>query len=105
MLDGHRTERPRRTEMSKRRFAVKRPPGQTFAGRDKMSDVRVICALGKRGQLGLNGRMPWEANRAAHTKPCATLWPKAVSLSRGENFCLFSRLRASRPVCSRNPQV
>jgi dihydromethanopterin reductase len=27
-----------------------------------MVDVRVICAIGKRGQLGLNGRMPWEGN-------------------------------------------
>ncbi|HUI21880.1 MAG TPA: dihydrofolate reductase [Methylocella sp.] len=28
-----------------------------------MSDVRVICAIGKRGQLGLNGVLPWEGNR------------------------------------------
>ena len=27
-----------------------------------MFDVRVICAIGKHGQLGLNGRMPWEGN-------------------------------------------
>ena len=27
-----------------------------------MGDVRVICAIGKHGQLGLNGRMPWEGN-------------------------------------------
>src|SRR5690349_23349142 len=25
-----------------------------------MSDVRSICAIGQRGQLGLNGRLPWE---------------------------------------------
>jgi hypothetical protein len=25
-----------------------------------MSDVRSICAIGQRGQLGLKGRMPWE---------------------------------------------
>jgi dihydromethanopterin reductase len=30
-----------------------------------MADVRVICAIGKRGQLGLNGRLPWEGNRGA----------------------------------------
>jgi dihydromethanopterin reductase len=25
-----------------------------------MVQVRVICAIGKRGQLGLNGQLPWE---------------------------------------------
>lgn len=25
-----------------------------------MADVRVICAIGLRGQLGLDGRLPWE---------------------------------------------
>ncbi len=27
-----------------------------------MADIRVICAIGKRGQLGLKGHMPWEGN-------------------------------------------
>lgn len=27
-------------------------------------NVRVICAIGLSGQLGLNGGMPWEGNRA-----------------------------------------
>lgn len=25
-----------------------------------MADVRVICAIGRSGQLGLHGRLPWE---------------------------------------------
>src|SRR5215216_7157698 len=25
-----------------------------------MPDIRAMCAIGRRGQLGLNGRMPWE---------------------------------------------
>ncbi|MEJ1161961.1 dihydrofolate reductase [Prosthecomicrobium sp. N25] len=25
-----------------------------------MSDVRAMCAIGRRGQLGLDGHMPWE---------------------------------------------
>lgn len=25
-----------------------------------MPDVRAMCAIGRRGQLGLGGRMPWE---------------------------------------------
>ncbi len=28
-----------------------------------MADVRSICAIGRRGQLGLHGRLPWEGNR------------------------------------------
>ena len=27
-----------------------------------MIDVRCICAIGQRGQLGLNGHLPWEGN-------------------------------------------
>ena len=27
-----------------------------------MADVRAMCAIGKSGQLGLNGRLPWEGN-------------------------------------------
>ncbi|VTZ48051.1 Dihydromethanopterin reductase [Methylocella tundrae] len=27
-----------------------------------MGEVRVICAIGQRGQLGLNGALPWEGN-------------------------------------------
>ena len=28
-----------------------------------MADVRSMCAVGQRGQLGLNGRLPWEGNK------------------------------------------
>ena len=28
-----------------------------------MTDVRAICAIGQRGQLGLDGVMPWEGDR------------------------------------------
>ena len=28
-----------------------------------MADVRAMCAIGRRGQLGLGGRMPWEGER------------------------------------------
>lgn len=27
-----------------------------------MADVRSMCAIGQRGQLGLGGRLPWEGN-------------------------------------------
>ena len=28
-----------------------------------MADVRAIVAIGQRGQLGLDGRLPWEGNK------------------------------------------
>jgi dihydromethanopterin reductase len=28
-----------------------------------MPDIRTMCAIGRRGQLGLGGRMPWEGER------------------------------------------
>jgi len=28
-----------------------------------MADIRAMCAIGLRGQLGLNGRLPWEGNK------------------------------------------
>jgi dihydromethanopterin reductase len=28
-----------------------------------MADVRAMCAIGLRGQLGLGGRLPWEGNK------------------------------------------
>jgi dihydromethanopterin reductase len=27
------------------------------------ADIRVICAIGRRGQLGLKGVLPWEGNK------------------------------------------
>jgi hypothetical protein len=30
-----------------------------------MFDVRVICVMGKHGQLGLKGCVPWEENSGA----------------------------------------
>jgi dihydromethanopterin reductase len=28
-----------------------------------MADVRAMCAIGRRGQLGLHGRLPWEGEQ------------------------------------------
>src|SRR6185295_821036 len=30
---------------------------------ENMADVRSMCAIGMRGQLGLNGRLPWEGKK------------------------------------------
>jgi dihydromethanopterin reductase len=32
-------------------------------GTTAMTQVRAMCAIGLRGQLGLNGRLPWEGNK------------------------------------------
>jgi dihydromethanopterin reductase len=31
---------------------------------ETMADVRAMCAIGQRGQLGLHGRLPWEGETA-----------------------------------------
>jgi dihydromethanopterin reductase len=28
-----------------------------------VAEIRAMCAIGQRGQLGLNGRLPWEGNK------------------------------------------
>jgi dihydromethanopterin reductase len=33
-----------------------------------MPDVRSMCAIGMRGQLGLNGLLPWEGNKGPEYK-------------------------------------
>jgi dihydromethanopterin reductase len=30
-----------------------------------LADVRAMCAIGMRGQLGLGGKMPWEGNKGS----------------------------------------
>jgi dihydromethanopterin reductase len=36
--------------------------GSIAPGATLMADVRAMLAIGQRGQLGLNGRLPWEGN-------------------------------------------
>ena len=31
-----------------------------------IDDIRLIAAVGRRGQLGLNGTIPWNESRQAH---------------------------------------
>src|SRR4030095_2831893 len=49
---------------------AKRPPAvkvarlRSWIGKEKsLADIRAMCAIGQRGQLGLNGRLPWEGNK------------------------------------------
>jgi dihydromethanopterin reductase len=40
-----------------------------------MADVRAMCAIGRRGQLGLGGRMPWEGSkRSEFVADVARFW-------------------------------
>jgi dihydromethanopterin reductase len=60
-----------------------------------MADVRVICAIGKRGQLGLNGRLPWEGNRGAEFKADVQ---RFFALTRGHVIIAGPKTVASFPA-------
>ena len=59
-----------------------------------MADVRVICAIGKRGQLGLNGRLPWEGNPGPEYKADVN---RFFELTRGHVLIAGPRTIASFP--------
>ena len=40
-----------------------RQDDRTASKESDLADVRAMCAIGMRGQLGLNGRLPWEGNK------------------------------------------
>jgi dihydromethanopterin reductase len=63
-----------------------------------MADVRVICALGKRGQLGLHGRLPWEGNPGAEFKADVA---RFFALTRGHVLIAGPRTIASFPDWAR----
>jgi dihydromethanopterin reductase len=63
-----------------------------------MADVRVICAIGKRGQLGLNGRLPWEGNAGAEYKADVA---RFFALTRGHVLIAGPRTIASFPDWAR----
>ena len=59
-----------------------------------MADVRVICAIGKRGQLGLKGQLPWEGNPGAEYKADVE---RFFALTRGHVLIAGPRTIASFP--------
>ncbi len=59
-----------------------------------MVDVRVICAIGKHGQLGLNGRLPWEGNSGTEYKADVQ---RFFALTRGHVVIAGPRTIASFP--------
>ncbi|PNG25670.1 dihydrofolate reductase [Methylocella silvestris] len=63
-----------------------------------MADVRVICAIGRRGQLGLNGRLPWEGNPGREYKADVA---RFFDLTRGHVLIAGPRTIASFPDWAR----
>jgi dihydromethanopterin reductase len=64
-----------------------------------MVDVRVICAIGKQGQLGLNGRLPWEGNPGTEYKADVQ---RFFALTRGHVVIAGPRTIASFPDRARS---
>jgi dihydromethanopterin reductase len=62
---------------------------------EHVADIRVICAIGQRGQLGLNGRLPWEGNGAAEFLADVA---RFFELSRGHVLLVGPRTYASVPA-------
>ena len=60
-----------------------------------MADIRVICAIGQRGQLGLDGHLPWEGNgEPEYVADVARFF----ELSRGHVLLVGPRTYASIPA-------
>src|SRR5690349_12031068 len=63
-----------------------------------MSDVRAICAIGLRGQLGLLGRLPWEGRRE---RPFRDDVARFFEITRGHVLLAGPRTIASVPDFAR----
>ncbi|HMF06768.1 MAG TPA: dihydrofolate reductase [Methylocella sp.] len=63
-----------------------------------MADVRVICAIGKRGQLGFHGQLPWEGNRGPEYKADVA---RFFAMTRGHVLIAGPRTIASFPDWAR----
>jgi dihydromethanopterin reductase len=61
----------------------------------QLADIRVICAIGQRGQLGLDGRLPWEGNSEPDYVADVA---RFFELSRGHVLLVGPRTYASIPA-------
>src|SRR5690349_20191703 len=62
-----------------------------------MTDVRAMCAIGRRGQLGLGGRMPWEgAKGPEYRADVERFW----AATRGHVLIAGPATRASIPAAA-----
>ncbi len=60
-----------------------------------MPDVRAMCAIGRRGQLGLDGRLPWEGARGPEYLADVQ---RFFEMTRGHVIVLGPRTRSSVPA-------
>ena len=63
-----------------------------------MGDVRCMCAIGLRGQLGLQGRLPWEGNRGREYRDDVA---RFFDMTRGHVIAAGPRTVASIPDWAR----
>jgi dihydromethanopterin reductase len=60
-----------------------------------LDDIRSMCAIGARGQLGLDGRMPWEGEQGPEYRAdVERFW----DMTRGHVLLVGPRTKASIPV-------
>ena len=59
-----------------------------------MPDVRSICAVGRRGQLGLHGQMPWEGERGQEYVADVQ---RFFDMTRGHVLLMGPRTKSSVP--------
>jgi dihydromethanopterin reductase len=59
-----------------------------------MADVRSMCAIGRRGQLGLNGRLPWEGEKGREYREDVA---RFFEMTRGHVIMAGPRTVASFP--------
>ena len=67
-----------------------------------MADVRVICAIGRSGQLGLHGGMPWEGNTA---RPFVEDVERFFEITRGHVLICGPKTVASFPDFAHDERV
>jgi dihydromethanopterin reductase len=67
-----------------------------------MVDVRVICAIGRQGQLGLHGALPWEGNPEPEYKADVA---RFFALTRGHVVISGPRTFASFPDWARSDRT
>jgi dihydromethanopterin reductase len=67
-----------------------------------MPEVRAMCAIGRRGQLGLDGRMPWEG--ATGPEYLADV-ARFFELTRGHVILAGPRTAASFPELARRDRT
>lgn len=67
-----------------------------------MADVRVICAIGRSGQLGLGGQLPWERRpERVYTEDVERFF----EITRGHVLIAGPKTVASFPSFARNDRV